>query len=457
MARAPTKALYARVMHPNLASIMPQAVAVWCERAGHDVRLVCFTGAEDLIEELSTDIDLLFVGAFTQAAQLAYAVSNLFRQHGVVTVLGGPHARCYPEDACKYFDYVVGFTDEALVGEILADCSPHRPVGVALSAKLQPRFLPGVRERWKFIEPILNKAPTNVKVVPMLASLGCPYTCAFCIDSVVDYQPLDRRQITEDLRFLAKTMPSAWVAWHDPNFGVRFDEIMTAIEDAVEPGTLKFGAESSLSLLSEPNLRRLRKAGFKAMLPGIESWYSLGDKSKTGNTFGMAKVNHVSEHVNLIGRYIPYVQTNFVVGLDDDAGREPFELTKRFIDKTPATFPGLLAAVGVRPGGAAQLGHAARRSRLTVSVSLPQQQPGDERHAEELRLGGFLRQPHRPDEVLVLATQHQAARAGEQILLRRLDECHSRRLLGRLRAHQVLLDRATLARLRQAGAGLLRR
>ena len=242
----------------------------------------------------------------------------------------------------------MGFTDEALVGEILADCSPHRPVGVALSAKLQPRFLPGVRERWKFIEPILNKAPTNVKVVPMLASLGCPYTCAFCIDSVVDYQPLDRRQITEDLRFLAKTMPSAWVAWHDPNFGVRFDEIMTAIEDAVEPGMLKFGAESSLSLLSEPNLRRLRKAGFKAMLPGIESWYSLGDKSKTGNTFGMAKVNHVSEHVNLIGRYIPYVQTNFVVGLDDDAGREPFELTKRFIDKTPATFPAysLLSAFG---------------------------------------------------------------------------------------------------------------
>ena len=91
-------------MHANLASIMPQAVAVWCEEAGHDVSFVCFTGFEDLLDELPSHMDLLFIGAFTQAAQLAYALSNLFRQRGVITVLGGPHARCYPDDARKYFD-----------------------------------------------------------------------------------------------------------------------------------------------------------------------------------------------------------------------------------------------------------------------------------------------------------------------------------------------------------------
>jgi hypothetical protein len=56
----------------------------------------------------------------------------------------------------------------------------------------------------------------------------------------------------------------------------------------------------------------------------------------------------VSEHVNLILKYIPYVQTNFVLGLDCDEGAEPFELTKRFLDKTPGAFPGysLLSAFG---------------------------------------------------------------------------------------------------------------
>ena len=111
-------------MNANLASIMPQALAVWCEEAGHEVRYVCYTGAEDLLSEIPADVDLLFIGAFTEAAQLAYALSNLFRQRGAITVLGGPHARCYPEDAQRYFDYVLGFTDRQVLDEVLEECAP---------------------------------------------------------------------------------------------------------------------------------------------------------------------------------------------------------------------------------------------------------------------------------------------------------------------------------------------
>ncbi len=346
--KAPTRALQSRVMNPSLASVMPQALAVWCEELGHKVSFVCYTGFEDLRAELPPEMDVLFVGAFTQAAQLAYAVSSMFRKRGAVTVLGGPHARCYPDDARKYFDYVLGFTDRAVIGEVLRECAPHRPYGMYMSAAHQPAFLPGVRERWKFIAPTLAKAPTKIKVVPMIGSLGCPYTCAFCIDSVVDYQPMATDQIREDLRFLAAQVRRPVVGWHDPNFGVRFDDIVGAIEEAVPPGKISFVAESSLALLAEPKLVRLKRVGFKAMLPGIESWYSLGNKARTGSKRGLAKVEHVSDHVNLILRYIPYLQANFVLGLDDDEGAEPFELTKRFLDRAPGAFPGysLLSAFG---------------------------------------------------------------------------------------------------------------
>jgi hypothetical protein len=345
--KGPTRTLWARVMHANFASIMPQAVACWCEEEGHDVTLVCYTGFENLTEELPDNVDLVFIGAFTQAAQLAYALSNLFRSKGAVTVLGGPHARCYPQDAQQYFDYVLGFTDKAVIRDVLHDCSQHRPIGVHLAALQQPASLPGVRERWKFIEATLQKAPV-IKIVPMLGSLGCPYTCSFCIDSVVPYQPLDFDVIKEDLRFLLQKFRRPRVGWHDPNFGVRFDDFMDAIEEAVPPGSIDFIAESSLSFLSEPHLKRLKRNGFKAMLPGIESWYDLGNKSKSRTLKGMDKVRQVSEHVNLILRYIPYVQTNFVLGLDVDQGPEPFELMKRFVDLTPGTFPAysLLSAFG---------------------------------------------------------------------------------------------------------------
>lgn len=347
VSKGPTRALYARVMNANLASIMPQVIGVWCRQLGHEVTLVCYTGFEDLLEELPDTIDLLFVGAFTEAAHTAYSLSNLFRARGAITVIGGPHARCYPEDAFQHFDYVLGFTDRETLLDVLQDCSQHRPLGVHLAAKRQPPALPGVRERWEFIGPTLRKTPF-LKMVPMLGSLGCPYTCNFCIDADVPYQSMEFDVLREDLRFLRTQFRRPLVAWHDPNFGVRFDEYLDMIEDAVPPGSVDFAAESSLSLLSEPHLKRLKHNSFRALLPGIESWFDLGGKSKTGMLQGFHKVRQISEHVNLILQYIPYVQTNFVLGLDSDEGEEPFELTKRFLDLTPGAFPGysLLTAFG---------------------------------------------------------------------------------------------------------------
>ena len=240
-----------------------------------------------------------------------------------------------------------GFTDRELIHDLLRDPHPQRPEGVCLSRPAQPTNLPGVRERWKFIAPTLAKAPL-VKIVPMLGSIGCPYTCSFCIDANLPYQAMPAEQLREDIVFLTKTMRRPRISWYDPNFGVRFDEVMAAIEKAAPPGSVDFLAESSLSLLGEPHLKRLRRNDFKVILPGIESWYDMGNKSKTGTNVGLDKVHQVADHIRLIQSYIPYVQTNFVLGLDVDAGDEPFELTKRFIDLAPGMFPGfsLLTAFG---------------------------------------------------------------------------------------------------------------
>lgn len=345
--KGPNHTLWARTMHANLVSIMPQVIATWCEQEGNEVTLISYTGREDLTKVLPDELDLVFISAFTQAAQFAYALSNFFHSKKVVTVLGGPHARCYPDDAVEYFDYVLGFTNRNIIMEVLNNCIKQRPEGKYLSAAKQTNLLSGVEERWKFIEPALKKAPF-LKMVPMLGSVGCPYTCSFCIDSTVPYEPMNFEMIKADLKFLLTKFKSPWIAWHDPNFGVRFEEYMDAISSAAPPGSFRFIAESSLSILTESHLKILQQNGFKAVLPGVESWYELGNKSRASNISGEEKVNRISEHVNMILRYIPYVQTNFVLGLDSDSGPEPFELTKRFIDKSPGAFPGysLLTSFG---------------------------------------------------------------------------------------------------------------
>jgi hypothetical protein len=347
LSKSPVNTLYARMMRANLAAIMPQVIAVWCEEEGHEVSIAYYSGPQNMVEDLPDDLDVVFIGAFTTAAQVAYALSAKFRAKGVVTVLGGPHARSYPEDSCLYFDYVLGFTDKTTIRDVLQDLEPHRPVGVYHSAAKQPTQLPGVRARWKYIERLLQEAPW-LKMVSMIGSLGCPYTCSFCVDSIVPYQPLDFDVMKDDLRFLLTKFKRPMVGWHDPNFGVRFDDYLDAIEEAVPPGSIDFIAESTLSLLKEDNVKRLKKNGFKAILPGIESWYDMGNKSKTGLRQGMEKVEVVAEQVNMILRYLPYFQGNFVVGLDCDEGPEPFELTKQYLDMAPGTFPAfsMLTAFG---------------------------------------------------------------------------------------------------------------
>src|SRR5688500_11685037 len=147
------------------------------------------------------------------------------------------------------------------------------------------------------MESTLKKAPF-LKMVPMIGSVGCPYTCSFCIDSTVPYQPLDFEVMKEDLKFLLTQFKVPLVGWHDPNFGIRFDENMEAISSAIPPNSFRFIAESSLSILTEDHLKVLKRNGFKALLPGVESWYELGNKSKTAKMGGEKKMNQISEHVN---------------------------------------------------------------------------------------------------------------------------------------------------------------
>ena len=334
----PSQSLYRRIMFPNYIGIMPQIIGVWCKQEGHEVNYSIFTGSQKIGTLTQDHTDLVFISSFTYSAQLAYSLSNLYRSQGIVTVLGGPHARSYPENASRYFDYVLGLTDKELLTNLLNNFESNRPKGTYVTSTAQPTSLPGVRERWEFIEKVLEQLPL-IKIVPMIGSMGCPYDCDFCVDSEMQYQVLDIEQIKEDLAFLTKKIKYPRISWYDPNFGINFNQIMETIESVIPAGSADFIAECSLSILKESNVERLKRNGFKMIMPGIESWDSYGKKSRLASVSGIEKVRQVADQVNMIQRYIPQVQTNFIFGLDDNSDMDPFTLTKRFIDLAPGAYP----------------------------------------------------------------------------------------------------------------------
>lgn len=320
------------------ANVTPQAISVWCRRMGHRVHYATYYGVGDPTARLPRDLDLLFLGAHTTLAPLAYALSKVYRTEGVRTVIGGPHARCFPDHCLRHFDLVVLQCDEALVAEIAND---GLQPGSIIASDRAFDDLPTIEERLPEIRAsaFVGGRPHPGSFIPMLASMGCPYNCDFCVDWNSRYRALSTDRLAEDLRYASRHLPGVLLGFHDPNFGVRFDEVMTTLE-TVPPGQRNpYVFESSLSNLRPDRLERLRDTNCVAVVVGVESWCEYSGKAGSRNATGREKLERVVEHFDVLREHIHYLQANFILGIDADEGDEPFELTGEFLRRAPFVTP----------------------------------------------------------------------------------------------------------------------
>ncbi len=283
---------------------------------------------------LPNDLDVVFISAFTQASALAYALAKLFRKEKTRTIIGGPHAKSFPKDCLRFFDLVVKDCDKVLIEDILKNRFDP-PMIVSSDRPLLD--VPTVEERL----PEISKAafvrgrPGLTSCASLLSSVGCPYLCDFCTDWNKDYIPLSLERLEADLKFLAENFPEVMVMYHDPNFAVRFDEIMQVLESLPKKGRNRYLMESSLSILKPSRLHRLRETNCAYIAPGIESWLDYSSKAGTGAKTGREKLEQVVSHFKLLREFVVDSQANFIFGVDVDKGREPAELTKDFIRSLP--------------------------------------------------------------------------------------------------------------------------
>jgi len=319
-------------------SIMPQVVATWCRRRGHRVHYATYFGQADPESLVDPESDIVFVSAYTRASSLAYALAKLLKQGGARTVIGGPHANCFPEDAARFFDHVVVSCGEEEVIDLVED---RIAPGQIVTTGKKTISVPTLGERLEDVKTAnyVNGKRSRLSTVSLLTSTGCPYTCSFCSDWNSVYASRSTEEVAADLKTVAEAYPGNLVAFHDPNFGVRFDQTLAAFEALPKDKRNPYIIESSLSLLRSDRIDRLRDTNCSYLAPGIESWYLYGDKAKTSASVGRSKFERVCDKFDELTEKIPSLQANFLIGDDGDAGDEPFELTKRFIDRYPTVFP----------------------------------------------------------------------------------------------------------------------
>lgn len=330
--------LYATCFRKQFMSITPQAVAVWCRQLGHRVFYATYYGQVPPHELVPDELDALFVASDTQNSALACALARIYRARRTLTVLGGPHARSFPADSGRFFDLVVLDCDKALVEDILKDRF-DRPATISSGRALTD--FPPVEERMPEIRiaSFHKGRPLLTSVVPLLASVGCPYSCDFCVDWNSKYVALPRDRLEADLGYLSRAWPKLLVGYHDPNFAVRFDETMDIIDSLPAGRRNPYIMESSLAILKESRLPRLRTTNCVYVAPGIESWADYSNKAGAGAKRGRDKLDQVVAHLDQVSRHVPGLQANLLFGGDVDRGGEPVELTKDFIRRLPAVWP----------------------------------------------------------------------------------------------------------------------
>jgi hypothetical protein len=318
------------------ASIMPQVVSVWCRQMGHDVSYAAFYGQKDPLQLLPRSLDVVFISCFSRGSGLAYALARCLKMENkkIITILGGPHARQFSSDALRFFDVVVKACDRQLIKEILTDL-PKKQVVTTHRTLMD---IPSVEERLPEIQQVSfwKKRPTPWSFIPVLSSIGCPFSCDFCVDWKSPYHPLPLDRLKADLTFCARYLPGVKINFYDPNFGINFNEVMSIIEAVDHPKKRWFLTEGSLKTLTQKRLARLKNAGCLCVIPGIESWHEYTNKSGVKkNQSAWDKLQQVTEHFKLIHRYIPIIQANLMFGLDTDKGDEPMHLNQAFISQTP--------------------------------------------------------------------------------------------------------------------------
>ena len=278
-----TDRIYRAFFKKYHASIIPQAVSVWCRQLGHQVWYATYYGQRDPVRLLPDELDVVFVASYTQASALAYALAKVYRMRKTLTVIGGPHAKAFPRDCLRFFDLAVKDCDKTLIDDILR----------------------GHFDRHTVI--------TSGRAL--------------------------RELLEADLQYLARNWPGVMVTYHDPNFGVKFDQVLGIVEEIPKEKRSPYIIESSLSILRGAKLPRLRDTKCLFIAPGVESWNNYSNKAGVGATVGKAKLTQVVEHFREIRQYVPGLQANFLFGTDADQGEEPVELTKEFMRAVPFVWP----------------------------------------------------------------------------------------------------------------------
>lgn len=273
--------------------------------------------------DLDSNADLVIIFMSTPDANRAYSLAQTYKKKGKNVILGGLHTRFNQQEAALH-------ADSLLIGE----------VENYWTQLLNDAELGTLKPKYESTEPVdlsnLNPYPTNIispstynDIWSVVVTRGCPYKCNFCLVPKFfnKFQQLPIENIVSELESL-KALGIEWVELHSDNL-THDREYAIKLFEAIEPLNMSFYGETTVLIARDKELlKAAAKAGFKAVLLGIETPSEAALKSQKK---GFVKPSKLKQYIKDIQSYGIEVWGDFLFGFDEhDASI--FEQTQSFIE-----------------------------------------------------------------------------------------------------------------------------
>jgi len=283
--------------------------------------------------KLKTDLAALSVR--TSCADRAYAISDLLRDRGIKTVLGGIHPTVLPDESKKHADAVVIGEAETVWQQVCQDFQ-NDTLKPFYKGENSPdlRNLPNPK---RHLLRFPNRALLNFPTIQ--TGRGCPHNCTFCSVKKVyggTYRKRPVEDIIQELRLIWNSKPfyskmlssmQDWLLFFlDDNLFAN-SQYAKELLIRLRPFKKKWYSQAPISVAKDNELLKLAKqSGCLLLSIGFESVVqdSISSVNKTLN-----KTDFYYDAVKKIHDAGISVAASFVLGFDgDDAS--VFEKTLRF-------------------------------------------------------------------------------------------------------------------------------
>lgn len=315
-----------------------QYISAGLKKLGHEVKVLNYNLWDyDFAEEIKGQDAVLFTG-FDEFLPFIRRDSQICREKGIKTVLGGALATFRTKEMAEIVDTVViGEGDEVLSAALTTN-------GTVWGRKPDLSSVPWPDYEGFGIEEYHRRH--SFKYMGCATSRGCPFSCAFCVQTC-RYQERDLGAVFQEIDHYRASWGIEMAVINDNTLNVRKDRFMAFCEGMKGRG-IGWSAAIRTDKFDEEMARAAKDSGAQYFVVGVESF-------SQARLDRMGKRANVADNVrtlDLLHKYRIAYHGNILLGFDWDAQghvtRELFAVPRGY-----NVFPCLLQpfiGIKARPG-----------------------------------------------------------------------------------------------------------